>query len=127
MTEPIILQEYNSLAENCSSKLDTSSALQIIINGVDVSECEYYDSKMNGVCECKNTKEYGTPTRITGCGGCKFNSNCYYKQLKRKEQECKKYKKHLDEIKSEIENKYECLDITIHQISKIINEVENER
>ena len=91
----------------------------IIINGVDVSECEYYDSKMNGVCECKNTKEYGTPTRVTGCGGCKFNPNCYYKQLKRKERELQEAMDNYVQATNYYEDK-------LAQIKRIINEVENE-
>ena len=51
---------------------------QIIIDGVDVSGCEYYDkNKPSLTCTCE---EYS-------CSEC---YNCYYKQLKRKEQECNK-------------------------------------
>lgn len=53
---------------------------QIIIDGVDVSECEYYDkNKPLLTCVCE---EYP-------CNEC---HNCYYKQFKRKEQECKQLK-----------------------------------
>ena len=72
---------------------------EIIIDGVDVSKCGHIntcDNKINcvilqdDVCE---TNPY--------CEG----YNCYYKQLKRKEKECEKYKQTLTEIKDYC-NKY---------------------
>lgn len=48
---------------------------QIIIDGVDVSECEYYDkNKQLLTCVCEKYP----------CSEC---HDCYYKQLKHKEQE----------------------------------------
>ena len=53
---------------------------QIIINGVDVSECIYYEYNM-----CTATKDdYGDCSLC--CQDYDMN-DCYYKQLKRKEQE----------------------------------------
>lgn len=53
---------------------------QIIIDGIDVSGCIYY----------KATGRYNT------CGYyCEQNPNCYYKQSKRKEQECERLNKWL--------------------------------
>ena len=49
---------------------------QIIIDGVDVAECEYFN-RFRSICHNKNL-----------CCDCKENPNCYYKQLKRKEQKC---------------------------------------
>lgn len=72
---------------------------QIIIDGVDVSGCpqlmEDYQRANNiegryehikHVCECgeRGVEEYWFE--------CKYNPNCYYKQLKRKEQECDMWK-----------------------------------
>lgn len=51
---------------------------EIIINGVDVSECEHYEDL-----NCFAYRD--------SCGyplDCKDNPNCYYKQLKHKEQAC---------------------------------------
>lgn len=48
---------------------------QIIIDGVDVSGCEWYFSR------------YFKP-----CGGCKNTPDCHYKNWKRKEQECEELK-----------------------------------
>lgn len=64
---------------------------QIIINGIDVSRCEYRD--WHNSCHCDNSKENEGEKRVTGRGGCKYNPNCHYKQLKRKEQECEELKK----------------------------------
>ena len=55
---------------------------QIIIDGVDVSGCEFYN-KDDKTCREVNGKY---DTDICEFDKCK-NSNCYYKQLKRKEQE----------------------------------------
>ena len=59
---------------------------EIIIDGVDVSGCEYYDEERPTLtCTCE---EYP-------CSEC---PNCHYKQLARKTAECEKYKQALDEI-----------------------------
>ena len=65
----------------------------IIVDGIDVSECECFIEKMdfpnnleggyynqNNLCECGVQGVESYPFF------CKDNSNCYYKQLKRKEQ-----------------------------------------
>lgn len=57
---------------------------EIIINGINVSKCEYRDWR--NFCCCNNSKENEGEERVTGRGGCKYNPNCHYKQLKRKEQ-----------------------------------------
>lgn len=78
----------------------------IIINGCDVSGCEYYDKNKHLLtCICE---EYP-------CSEC---SNCYFKQLNRKTQECEELKKNyftviqqrnvaeqqLDQLKAKNEN-----------------------
>ena len=55
---------------------------QIIINGVDVSKCNYFNNTDKSYCE-ECCSEFG-------CAICNDRPNCYYKQLKRKEQECNK-------------------------------------
>ena len=62
---------------------------KIIIDGIDVSGCEYC---------LKMTKYRCTIQRDVYKCLCEENPNCYYKQLKHKEQECNKYKQALDEI-----------------------------
>ena len=68
---------------------------QIIIDGVDVSGCVYF-------IDHEPTIEQGT-----WCGAihksackiyskdCKYNNNCYFKQLARKTQECEELKKYI--------------------------------
>ena len=51
---------------------------QIMIDDVDVSECEFYINSKNLEFNCKQTPQSYF---------CKNKPNCYYKQLKRKEQE----------------------------------------
>ena len=59
---------------------------QIIIDNVDVSGCEFYIDSKNLEFNCKQTPQSYF---------CKNQPNCYYKQLKRKEQECEMLKKKL--------------------------------
>ena len=59
---------------------------QIIIDGADVSGCEYW----KGYCRIASLCDY--PGHL-----CEVTPNCYYKQLKRKEQECEELKEILNE------------------------------
>lgn len=60
---------------------------EIIINGIDVSECAYLKPLDNGVYECIAGTQQCLKYRV-----CECNHNCYFKQLKRKEQECEELK-----------------------------------
>lgn len=55
---------------------------QIIINDVDVSGCKHFKI---GTC----LADYCLTDMPFSEAKCELNPNCYYKQLKRKEQECK--------------------------------------
>ena len=69
---------------------------QIIIDGVDVSGCKKYEHE---IVRCNATLK-----NMCFCGGrCtdKKNANCYFKQLKRKEQECEELKKNVAHWKME--------------------------
>ena len=68
------------------------TAKSIIIDGVDVSKCKYFncDSK-----ECKAEYYIRYGYEIVECDSCIENPNCYFKQLKLKEQECEGLKKDL--------------------------------
>ena len=69
---------------------------QIIINGVDVSGCKKYEHE---IVRCNATLK-----NMCFCGGrCtdKKNADCYFKQLKRKEQECEELKKNVEHWKME--------------------------
>ena len=68
---------------------------EIIIDGVDVSECEKLGETIDGI-TCGLGKRIRFANKIiTKHNLCKNNPNCYYKQLKRKEQECEELKKEL--------------------------------
>ena len=62
---------------------------QIIIDGIDVSKCNYFNNTDKSYCE-ECCSEFG-------CAICNDRPNCYYKQLARKEQECESWKKVNDE------------------------------
>lgn len=53
---------------------------EIIINKVNVSECEYLNQLDNGVYECILGKNQSLKYRVCAC-----NHNCHYKQLKRQQ------------------------------------------
>ena len=67
---------------------------QIIIDGVDVSGCEHFS-----VHGCNGCCAYFLENEDT-IVDCKKYPNCYYKQLKRKEQECEKLKAELKNFRS---------------------------
>ena len=66
---------------------------EIIIDGVDVSECVSFD-KLNGlnICCYDDTRE----DKIPFANFCIENKDCYFKQLKCKEQECESQKQRLE-------------------------------
>ena len=74
---------------------------QIIIDGVDVSKCEYHSLNKNNCSLCSLSNNLI----------CSYKPFCYYKQLKAKEQECERLKnertidlvKQLDQLKAENE------------------------
>ena len=78
-----------------------------IINGVDVSKCEFYSyiegDKYPHKCSCyKDMYGYSMVCDLADC--CK---NCNYKKLKAKEQECERFRKANDE-KNELLAKLGC-------------------
>lgn len=60
---------------------------QIIIDGVDVSGCEYYDQ---GICNI--------PDVIETYDSCIDKGACYFKQLQRKEKECEEVSNEIVEL-----------------------------
>lgn len=89
---------------------------EIIIDGVDVSECKY---EYRGYCTIDFEK---LNTKMLGCKLCEDNPNCYFKQLKCKEQECKELKKEKAEIKKYLGT----LDKTIIQRLEELKEFKDE-
>ena len=109
----------------------------IIIDGCDVSGCEYIippheQCPNKPMPYAKETSCFACKEHNTKLNFCKHNPNCYYKQLKRKEQECeglkyelilkdvanielsdevKKYRKAIDEIEEIADNNYEIAEM----------------
>ena len=66
---------------------------KIIINNVDVSECEFFEEceiKIDNS-ECLAHSRHFDEGTFYDC--CDEHPDCYYKQLKRKERECEELKK----------------------------------
>ena len=59
---------------------------EIMINGVNVAGCEYFDNPTLGYCKIGLLANDGTHI-------CECEPDCYFKQLQRKEQECERLKK----------------------------------
>jgi hypothetical protein len=73
---------------------------EIIINGIDVSECNYAilpnkQCYMKSMFYAKETSCIACKEHNTKRNFCKNNPNCYYKQLKRKERECEELKREI--------------------------------
>ena len=84
---------------------------QIIIDGVDVSGCSYYQYNM-----CTATKDdYGDCSLC--CQDYDMN-DCYYKQLKRKEQEC-------EELKHEVELMMDCASCKVDEYKQTLAEIKD--
>ena len=122
MTDKEILsQGYNSLAEDCSSKLDIPSASQIIIDEVNVAGCVHFwnigDAEGLKICKINFENYYysnGTPYGER----CKKHPNCYFKQLRRKEQECKKQSWELGNLSYKIKNQRKEINERLKQLDK---------
>ena len=101
----------------------------IIIDGVDVSECEFYQIEAN---ELYPKAQYCGSMRNTFCEN---EPNCYFKQLQRKIQECKEKVLQMAECEVELEKYQNALeeirqiatkDVNIESLAKIqlkINDV----
>lgn len=66
---------------------------EIIIDGINVTECRY---ELNGYCTIGFEK---SNDNMLICRHCEDYSNCYFKQLKRKEHKLNKYMHVIDMIK----------------------------
>ena len=105
----------------------------MIIDGVDVNKCKYfdYDSK-----ECKAEYYVRHGYEIVEYDSCRENPNCYYKQLKLKEQECEELKSDLTDLSKIIDCKngtiltfkeqLDRLKQTVAEIKEICNEYQKE-
>ena len=75
---------------------------QIIIDGIDISKCKHYDEVFN-YCDQSYLGEGGLLKNTKNPKRCECSPNCYYKQLKRKEQECEELKEEIDDLKEIIQ------------------------
>lgn len=76
---------------------------QIIIDGVDISKCKHYDEVFN-YCDQSYLGEGGLLKNTKNPKRCECSPNCYYKQLKRKEQECEELKEKVEELRQGLVN-----------------------
>lgn len=90
----------------------------IIIDGVDVAECEYWNGSELGYCNIGLWANDGTHI-------CECEPNCYYKQLKRKEQECEKLKIDNKEQKRQLRVRASILNTYKQALQDIKNVAEN--
>lgn len=104
----------------------------IYLDGVNVSGCTYSKIGIDKKCYCEQDL-YDDGTPVFTCDEC---TDCYYKQLKRKEQECERLKWYLKEIRYDelkaldIEwDEYEthCIDSEYSNIINLVEEALKER
>lgn len=86
---------------------------EIIINGIDVSKCTHIDNWK--YCNCCNDLIKTIYPKATKCHieedlRCEIYPNCYFKQLKRKEQECEKLKKRLESFQKDYSKLYQVVE-----------------
>lgn len=98
---------------------------KIIINGIDVTECNYRRQNPHNFCMCASViNESGI--ELTRYVQCEYNPNCYFKQLKRKEQECGELKDHIKFIQETNNLLYSEKKDIFMNIDNIIKEFEIE-
>ena len=88
---------------------------QIIIDGVDVSGCEFLIISTNKqMCRCIKSDLFGAIEFVENAknGNCQNNPNCYYKQLKRSEAQCEAmFVSHTDLEKAYKAKEQECEEL----------------
>lgn len=91
---------------------------QIIVDDVDVARCRYFTSE----------EDFNNCGHICKGTECKYKRLWYKKQLKRKEQECKKLKQTIAEIKEICKFNFTITttNLLVKTILQKISEVENE-
>ena len=112
---------------------------QIIIDGIDVSKCEFLIiNNDKQLCRCIKSDLFGGIEFVENAknGNCKDNPNCYYKQLKRKEEECERLKEEIKHYKQiaqyhgnlsvKYTNKSAKLKQTLAEIEKQVKAMNNE-
>ena len=98
---------------------------KIIIDGVDVSKCEFYMHYDYGKFShgCSLHKDmFGFPVCCDIADCCK---DCYFKQLARKTQECEQIKEKYEALKLENQEGYEIVDELKHECEELKKEIIN--
>ena len=96
---------------------------QIIIDSVNVSKCKHYDEVFN-YCDQSYLGEGGLLKNTKNPKRCECSPNCYYKQLKRKEQKLKQIKEVIEEYCEQMclcysrETCKDCINTEVLQIIK---------
>lgn len=108
--------------ENC-----TRDKKQIIVDGVDVKNCKGIDLSLSPLVKCKSLKFKTSDGGIAGIW-CSDHTNCYFKQLARKTQECEALKKRNEDnerfyLKQYAKKDSEVLDLT-HKLNVKTQECE---
>lgn len=94
---------------------------QITIDSVDVSECEHVFARTSLFKE-KNFVEctaFFLENEDSRCN-CSDNPNCYYKQLKRKEQECEELKIYIESNEQQVKE----VETLVMDNDRLINELD---
>lgn len=100
---------------------------QIIMDGVDVKNCKGIDLSLSPLVKCKSLKFKTSDGGIAGIW-CSDHTNCYFKQLARKTQECEALKKRNEDnerfyLKQYAKKDSEVLDLT-HKLNVKTQECE---
>lgn len=109
--------------ENC-----THNKEQIMIDGVDISGCEFIDEwKHCDICNSLIKTVYPNATKCLTEQDlrCETYQNCHYKQLARKTQECEDLKERLERTEEDL--KYQCVDcmnVKSDRYRKALDEIE---
>ena len=118
-------EQKNDLLKNQDKNFNENSTHEnkpIIIDGVDVSGCLFYQSNFEEDYDVR-IKHFCSNWH-NSCES-RNNSNCYFKQLARKTQECEELKERLERTEEDL--KYQCVDcmnIKSNRYSKALEEIE---
>lgn len=97
---------------------------EIIINDVDVRECEKLGETIDGI-TCGLGKRIRFANEIiTKHNLCKNNPNCRYKQLKRKEQECEELKQWKKDAENLFRTQTDNVDKIINRYKQALDKIE---
>ena len=114
MTEEIIKEEFDK-----AFKKNFPEA--VIIDGVNVAKCEFFDNY-----ECNiYVNEYWEPQDNTK-DMCKWHENCYYKQLKRLEQENKELKEKYSHVLELAKTNADSNEYCLQELEKKYEELKEE-